>query len=93
MIPADPVGEVVARGEAEIGFQQISELKPVRDIDIVGPLPPELQKYTVFSAGIVAGAREPDAAKALIGFLASPAAAPAIAESGMEPLVPAQPAK
>jgi molybdate transport system substrate-binding protein len=93
MIPAEPVGEVVARGEAEIGFQQISELKPVRGIDIVGPLPPELQKYTVFSAGIVAGAREPDAAKALIGFLASPAAAPAIAESGMEPLVPAQPAK
>ena len=53
MIPAIPVGEVVARGEAEIGFQQISELKPIKGIDLVGPLPPQVQQYTVFSAGVV----------------------------------------
>jgi molybdate transport system substrate-binding protein len=86
MIPAEPVGAVVARGEAELGFQQISELKPIAGIDLVGPLPPDLQKITIFSAGIVVGAREPDAAKALIAFLASPAAATAIKESGMEPI-------
>ena len=66
----DPVGEIVARGDAEIGFQQISELRPVGGIDIVGPLPDELQKITVFSAGIAAVSREPDAGKALIKFLA-----------------------
>ncbi len=90
MIPAEPVGAVVARGEAEIGFQQISELKPTPGIELVGPLPPEVQKYTVFSAGIVSGSREPEAARALIKFLASPAAAPAIGESGMEPMVPVE---
>jgi len=76
----------VARGDAEIGFQQISELRPIRGIDLVGPLPPEVQQVTVFSAGILADSREPEAATALIRFLASPAAAPAIADSGMEPL-------
>jgi molybdate transport system substrate-binding protein len=91
MIPAEPVGAVVARGEAEIGFQQVSELKPIAGIDPVGPLPPELQKITIFSAGIVVGAREPDAARALIAFLASPAAAAAIKESGMEPMTSAAP--
>jgi molybdate transport system substrate-binding protein len=89
MIPADPVGGVVARGDAEIGFQQISELLPVAGIDLVGPLPPEIQKFTMFSAGIAAGAKEPDAAKALIKFLASPAAAPVIAKRGMEPVASA----
>jgi molybdate transport system substrate-binding protein len=91
MIPAEPVGAVVARGEAEIGFQQMSELKPVAGIDLVGPLPPELQKITIFSAGIVNGAREPDAARALITFLASPAASAAIRESGLEPMTSAAP--
>jgi len=86
MIPAEPVGAVVARGEAEIGFQQISELRPIKGIDLVGPLPPEVQQVTVFSAGIVSNSQEPDAARALIRFLASPAAAPAITESGMEPI-------
>ena len=86
MIPAIPVGEVVARGEAEIGFQQISELKPIKGIDLVGPLPPQLQQYTVFSAGVVKGAQQPDAGRALIRFLASPMAAPAIRDSGMEPM-------
>ncbi len=76
MIPAEPVGAVVARGEAEIGFQQISELRPIKGIDLVGPLPPEVQQATVFSAGIVSNSQEPEAARALIRFLASPAAAP-----------------
>ena len=86
MIPAEPVGQVVARGEAAVGFQQISELRPISGIEIVGPLPPELQKYTIFSAGVVTGAREPEAGRALIKFLASPAAAAAIERSGMEPI-------
>ena len=86
MIPATPVGEIVARGEAEIGFQQISELKPIKGIELVGPLPGSLQQITVFSAGIVAGCKQPEAARALIDFLASPAAAPTIAASGMDPI-------
>jgi molybdate transport system substrate-binding protein len=86
-IPATPVGEIVAHGNAEIGFQQISELRPVEGIDIVGPLPDELQKITVFSAGIAAVSKEPDAGKALIKFLASPAARPEIVKSGMDPIL------
>ena len=85
-IPATPVGEIVARGDAEIGFQQVSELKPVEGIDIVGPLPDELQKITVFSAGIASVSKEPDAGKALIKFLASPAARGEIVKSGMDPI-------
>jgi molybdate transport system substrate-binding protein len=76
----------VARGDAEIGFQQISELLPVPGIDIVGQLPPELQKVTVFSAGIATVSKEPDAGKALIRFLASPAASTVIVKSGLEPI-------
>jgi molybdate transport system substrate-binding protein len=86
MIPAEPVGAVVARGDAEIGFQQISELLPVPGVELVGPLPPEIQKVTVFAAGIPTGAKEPQAGAALIKFLASPAAAPAIRKSGLEPM-------
>ena len=90
MIPAEPVGAVVARGEAEIGLQQASELLPVPGIDYVGPLPAELQKITVFSAGVAVGAKEPDAARALISCLASPAAAGAIKKSGLEPVTSAE---
>ncbi|HTD17009.1 MAG TPA: substrate-binding domain-containing protein [Chthoniobacterales bacterium] len=86
MIPAEPVGLVVARGEAEIGFQQISELKPISGIELVGPLPDQVQKITIFSAGIVTGSKEPGAAKSLITFLSSPSAAQAIIASGMEPI-------
>jgi len=85
-IPATPVGEIVARGDAEIGFQQMSELKPVEGIDIIGPLPDELQKITVFSAGIATVSKEEDAGKALIKFLASPAARAEIVKSGMDPI-------
>jgi molybdate transport system substrate-binding protein len=86
-IPAEPVAGVVARGEAEIGFQQFSEMLPIPGIDIVGPLPPELQKVTIFSAGIASVSKEPEAGKALIKFLASPAARDAIVKSGLEPIV------
>jgi molybdate transport system substrate-binding protein len=86
MIPAEPVGAVVARGDAEIGFQQISELLPVAGIEVVGPLPAELQKITIFSGGIVSGAQHAEAAKALLTYLASPAAAPGVAKTGMEPI-------
>jgi molybdate transport system substrate-binding protein len=85
-IPATPVGEIVARGDAELGFQQIAELRPVPGIDIVGQLPPDLQKITVFSAGIASAAREPDAGRALIKFLASPAARDALIKSGLDPI-------
>jgi molybdate transport system substrate-binding protein len=85
-IPATPVAEIVARGEAEIGMQQISELKAISGIDIVGPLPDALQKVTVFSAGIAAVSKEPDAGRALIKFLASPAARETIVNSGLEPI-------
>lgn len=85
MIEADPVGEAVARGEIEIGFQQISELLPVKGIDIVGPLPPGAQRITVFAAGIPAKSTHPVEAKALIQWLASPAAYAAIQGSGLEP--------
>ena len=84
-IEADPVGGVVAKGEAEIGFQQISELRPVKGIDIVGVLPPGAQTVTVFAAGIPTTSKQPDAAKALIEWLASAAAYPAIKKSGLEP--------
>jgi molybdate transport system substrate-binding protein len=85
-IPATPVGEIVAHGDAEIGFQQISELIPVEGIDIVGPLPAEVQKITIFSAAVSTTAQQPDAARSLINFLASPQAAPVLVKSGLEPI-------
>jgi molybdate transport system substrate-binding protein len=85
-IEADPVGGVVANGEVEIGFQQISELRPIKGIDIVGELPPGAQRVTVITAGIPATSRLPEAAKALIQWLASPAAYPAIQKSGLKPV-------
>jgi molybdate transport system substrate-binding protein len=83
-IDGERVGAVVARGEAQIGFQQISELLPVPGIDLVGPLPAEVQRVTVFSAGIGVAAKHPAAAKAFIEFLSSAAAVPAIRNSALE---------
>jgi molybdate transport system substrate-binding protein len=85
-IPATPVAEIVAHGDAEIGMQQISEMLPVAGVDIVGPLPADLQKITIFSAGIASVSKEPDAGKALIKFLASPAASATLVKSGLEPI-------
>jgi molybdate transport system substrate-binding protein len=89
MVPAEPVGRVVARGEAEIGFQPLSALRPVPGIDIVGPIPPEVQRPTVYAAGIAASTKEPAVAKALIDYLASPASAEAVRESGMDSITAA----
>jgi molybdate transport system substrate-binding protein len=80
------VGSVVARGEAEIGFQQISELLPVPGIAHITPLPPEVQNVSLFSAGVAASTTDSDLARSVIGFLASPEAAPAIRKSGLEPI-------
>ncbi len=88
MIPGEPVGEVVARGEAEIGFQQISELKPIKGITLVGPVPEPLQLDSIFSAGVLESSQEKEAARSLVNFLASPAAATAITNSGMAPAGP-----
>jgi molybdate transport system substrate-binding protein len=85
-IPAEPVGLVVARGEAEIGFQQMSELSSIAGITIVGPIPDELQNVTVFSSGILARGKSQKAARALIQYLASAAACSAIERSALEPL-------
>lgn len=85
-ILSERVGTVVARGDAALGLQQVSELMPIEGIDYIGPLPAELQRVTVFSAGIASGAKHPEAARELIRYLNSPAAAPTIAKTGLEPL-------
>ena len=86
MIPADPVGGFVAKGQYEIGFQQLSELKPVPGIDIVGYIPDAVQKVTVFSAGVVVGAKEPKEAQALIDYLSSKDVDATVIASGLEPI-------
>jgi len=80
------VGAVVARGEVEIGFQQMSELLPVKGIDHITPLPPEVQKITSFAAGVAASCPDPALARSVIEFLGSPAAAKAITNSGLDPV-------
>jgi molybdate transport system substrate-binding protein len=80
-----PTGELAASGEAELAVQQISELLPVSGIEIVGPLPGNLQLFTVFSAGIGANARDKGAAQALIGFLAALKSNPLLKAKGLEP--------
>ena len=79
------IGTIVATGEAEIGFQQVSELVHIAGIDYVGPLPADVQKVTVFSAGIQTGAQNADAARDLLSFLAAPAAASVYQKHGLEP--------
>jgi molybdate transport system substrate-binding protein len=85
-IESERVGTIVARGEAEIGFQQVSELLPIAGIDFVGTLPEGAQQVTIFSAGLATGSKEPDAARDLIRFFKSPEAAPTITRNGLEPL-------
>jgi molybdate transport system substrate-binding protein len=80
------VGAVVARGELEIGFQQLSELLPVQGIAHITPLPPAVQKVSSFAAGVAAKSPDQALARSAIAFLASPAAAQAITNSGLEPI-------
>jgi molybdate transport system substrate-binding protein len=79
-----PVGSMVADGRVELGFQQFSELLGLPGITVLGPLPPEIQIVTVFSAGLSATCRQTDAARALLAFLASPQTAPVKQRQGME---------
>jgi molybdate transport system substrate-binding protein len=80
------VGEITARGEAEMAVQQISELMPVAGIDIVGPLPDEVQKISVFAAGIFRAAPNPAGAEKLIAHLADPRLVPLLSRKGLEPV-------
>jgi molybdate transport system substrate-binding protein len=82
----EPVAAVVARGEAEIGFQQIAELIHVPGITFVGAIPAQLQPETFYSAALASNAAQPEAAQSLIRFIASPDAAPAISKAGLTPL-------
>jgi molybdate transport system substrate-binding protein len=79
------VGSIIASGEAEIGFQQVSELSFFPGIDYVGPVPAEVQLITVFSAGIPAGTKQADAAKALVSFITAPAAAAVFKKHALDP--------
>ncbi len=85
-ILSERVGTVVARGDAALGLQQVSELLPIQGIDFIGPLPDAVQKVTVFSAGISTTARQPQAAKELIRYFTSTTAAPVIRKTGLEPV-------
>ncbi|MBT9551606.1 MAG: substrate-binding domain-containing protein [Hydrogenophaga sp.] len=82
--PGVPVGSLVARGEVELGFQQLSELMNLDGIDVLGPLPAEIQIITTFSAGLATASTQPDAVRALLAFLVSPATAPTKQRNGME---------
>jgi molybdate transport system substrate-binding protein len=88
MVEGESVGAVLARGDAEMGFQQVSELRTVPGVEIVGLLPGETQRVTVFSAGIAMTSQHSDAARAFLVFLSSPTARKAIEETGLEPLNP-----
>ena len=79
------VGTLVANGDTEIGVQQVSELATFPGVDYIGPLPGDLQMTTIFAGGISTTAKQPDAAKALVNFLAAPASAAAFRKFGLEP--------
>jgi molybdate transport system substrate-binding protein len=83
--PGTPVGTLVADGRAELGFQQLSELAALPGVDVVGPLPPEVQTVTVFSGGVAARCDHPDAARAVLDFMTSAPAAEVIRRHWMEP--------
>jgi molybdate transport system substrate-binding protein len=78
------IGTIVASGDCEIGFQQVSELVHIPGVDYIGPLPAEVQRVTVFSSGIQTGAVNPGPAKALVAFLNTPAAVAVMQKHGLE---------
>jgi len=79
-----PVGAAIASGEAEIGIQQVAELRPVKGVEVIGELPKELQKQIPYSAGINAKAKDAAPARALVTFLRSPAAQDVLKRKGMD---------
>ena len=83
--PGVPVGSLVAKGEVELGFQQLSELMNLEGIALLGPLPPGIQIITTFSAGIASASIRPDAVRALLAFMGSPATAEVKRRNGMDP--------
>ena len=83
--PGVPVGTLLARGEVELGFQQLSELMHLSGIDVIGPLPPAIQITTIFSAGLCTSSMQGDAVRSLLDFLTSPASADPKRRHGMEP--------
>jgi molybdate transport system substrate-binding protein len=83
--PGVPVGSLVANGEVELGFQQLSELIGLDGITVVGPLPPAIQITTTFSAGVCTASRQADAVKQLLAFMASSQTAEAKRRQGMTP--------
>lgn len=83
--PGTPVGTLMARGEVELGFQQLSELMGLPGIEIIGPLPPAIQLMTTFSAGVPATSSNPEAVRALLAFMAGADTAEIKRENGMEP--------
>jgi molybdate transport system substrate-binding protein len=83
--PGVPVGSLIARGDVELGFQQLSELIDVEGVEVLGALPPAIQIVTIFSAGICAGSTQPEAVRALLAFMAGADAAEAKRRQGMEP--------
>ena len=85
MIPKIPVGSVVAKGDYQLGFQQVSELLPVPGTEFVGKIPESLQSVTRYAAGIPVGATHPREARQFLDFLASPEAAPDVASTGLDP--------
>jgi molybdate transport system substrate-binding protein len=82
------IGDLLARGDADLGFQQVTELRHAKGFDYVGPLPDALQGWTVWSAALHPSAGDPEACRALLRAIASPASADAIRRSGMEPTGP-----
>jgi molybdate transport system substrate-binding protein len=85
LVPGAQAADVVAKGEAELGVAQASEIVPVAGAQLVGPLPGELASVTLFTAGVGAGSKSPEAAKVLIEFLTGPQAAPRFQAKGFQP--------
>ena len=85
IVPSGFTAERLVSGQADLAVQQISELMVVPGIDVIGPLPPEVQTVATFSAGLLAASRQSENARALLRFLASEAIAPVLRRAGLEP--------